>query len=138
MSTDDSSTSTGAHVINAAASQNKIIRVPCTTIDRILAEAADGESGHLLKLDLQGYELNALRGAQVSMRQIDVILTEVSFYAQAYEPPIATLVAFLADNGFELYDIAALSSRRRDDRPHQADFVFVRSDSPLAADRAWG
>ena len=34
-------------------------------------------------------------------------------------------------------DIATLGARRRDNRTHQGDFLFVRRDSPLMADRAW-
>jgi hypothetical protein len=65
------------------------------------------------------------------------VLTEVSFYAQAYEPTIAELVSFLDQNGFELHDVAALTARQRDNRLHQGDFLFVRKDSALAGDKRW-
>lgn len=74
-------------------------------------------SGGLLELDLPGFELHALRGAAASLLRFDVILTEVSFFSQAYEPTISNLIVFLFEHGFELYDIASLSARRRDDRP---------------------
>ena len=48
------------------------------------------------------------------------------------------IVHFLHERGFALYDIAALTARRRDNRAHQGDFVFVRRDSSLMADTAWG
>ena len=92
----------------------------------------------LLKLDLQGWELEALKGTKGILDRIEVILTEVSFFVQAYEPSIEELVYFLNEQGFALYDIAALGARPRDNRAHQGDFVFVRRDSPLMADTAWG
>ena len=91
----------------------------------------------LLKLDLQGYELEALAGGERTLAATDVVLTEVSFFAQAYEPPIARLVAFLAARQFELYDICALGGRRRDGRARQGDFVFARKGSALSADTRW-
>jgi hypothetical protein len=60
-----------------------------------------------LKLDLQGWEMNALRGARQLLKKIDLILIEVSFYAQQYEPSISEVVAFMNESGFDLYDIAS-------------------------------
>ena len=34
--------------------------------------------------------------------------------------------------------LISLAARRRDNRAHQGDFLFVRCDSPLMADTAWG
>lgn len=135
MATDAHSLSTGAHVA-LESDQARTISVPCSTIDKLLANNIATRVS-LLKLDLQGYELNALRGATSVLEKTDVILTEVSFFAQAYEPPISELMAFLAERGFELYDVASLYARPRDDRPRQGDLVFVRKSAPIAADGAW-
>lgn len=126
-------TSTGAHV----SANGEGISVPCMTLDSIFAAHRPSKKGTFLKLDLQGYELNALKGATETLKATDVVLTEVSFYAQAFEPPISMLVGFLADHGFELYDIASIYARPRDDRPRQGDLIFVRAGADLAQDRAW-
>lgn len=133
LATDVKSMSTGAHV----APGEDGLEVPCRTLDAALAQHAATTSDALLKLDLQGYELMALRGATETLKNTSVVLIEVSFYAQAYEPPISALVGFLATHGFELYDIASIYARPRDDRPRQGDFVFVRTSASLAADKAW-
>lgn len=133
MAADMATTSTGAYVVQ----KGEGLSVPCRTLDSILAPYAPALNGILLKLDLQGYELVALQGASETLRRTDVILTEVSFYAQAYEPSISALVGFLSSAGFELYDIASIYARPRDDRPRQGDMIFVRSNSMLAQDRAW-
>lgn len=138
MAFDPSVPSTGAHIVIADESGSEAVQsVPVQTLNSILTGIAR-QDRTFLKLDLQGWELEALHGALAVLPAIEVILTEVSFYAQAYEPPIAKLISFLAENDFILYDIASLAARRRDNRAHQADFVFVRNDCALAADKAWG
>jgi hypothetical protein len=52
----------------------------------------------LFKLDLQGYELAAVYGGEAVLKSIKVILTEVSFFPQAYEPSIATLTDLSPEN----------------------------------------
>jgi Methyltransferase FkbM domain len=90
-----------------------------------------------LKLDLQGYELQALHGAGSALDHVDAVLTEASFYAQSYEPSIAELISFFNDRGFDLHDIGAVAGRARDGRARQADLLFVRRGARLAMDRSW-
>ncbi|MEM1300700.1 MAG: hypothetical protein AAGH68_15615 [Pseudomonadota bacterium] len=49
---------------------------------------------------------------------------------------ISELFACLDRVGFELHDVASISSRRCDGRARQGDFVFVRRSSPLVAEAA--
>lgn len=138
MLTDEAAISTGAKMAAAIVEVGKRqLTVQSTTLDAAIAPFCSATNNMLLKLDLQGFELHALRGAKYALAVTDVVLTEVSFYAQAYEPPIAELVRYLADHGFDLYDIASLYARPRDDRPRQGDFLFVRRESELARDRSW-
>ena len=137
MACDPIAASTGAHILPGRGDQaGSIQSVEVATLDTLLA-GISRDDRVLLKLDLQGWELQALQGAIVALASIEVILIEISFYAQAYEPPVAALIGFLADQGFVLHDIASLVGRERDDRAHQADFLFVRAESPLDADRSW-
>jgi len=126
---------TGAH-ISPQPGENTV-DVPAATLDEILDGKIGDQERIFIKLDLQGYEMEALSGSETTLRRTEVILTEVSFFAQAYEPPIAELVAFLHERGFDLYDIAALGQRARDGRARQGDFLFVRRDSSLLADKSW-
>lgn len=122
--------STGVH-----ASDTGEAEVPVSKLDTLFSLSKDDRA--FLKMDLQGYELEALRGGEASLAAIEVILTEVSFFRQAAEPPIPVLIDFLDKHGFELFDIAALAGRTRDDRLKGGDFIFVRKDSPIAADTRW-
>jgi len=136
LATDDASTSTGAHVVLSPGA-GQTIEVDGITLDRLLQDPLAACEGGLLKLDLQGYELEAMRGGALILERCDVVLTEVSFFAQAYEPRISDLIAFMGEAGFELYDVASIYGRPRDNRPRQGDFIFVRRDCALASDSSW-
>lgn len=125
---------TGAHVVDDEAAATE---VNARTLDEVLETKLDRSQRALLKLDLQGHELDALRGGTKSLSSIEVVLTEVSFYVQSRIPMVAEVIAFMSGVGFVLYDIAALSGRRRDNRLREGDLVFVRQDSQLLEDRRW-
>jgi FkbM family methyltransferase len=120
---------TGAHVSETGTP------VPVAALSDLVSLKPEDRA--LLKLDLQGFELHALQGAADLLERIEVILIEVSFFRQAFEPPILDLMAWLDAHGFELFDIAALGGRTRDNRLKQGDFIFVSKHSALAADTRW-
>jgi FkbM family methyltransferase len=129
---DAESGSTGAHV-SAAGS----VQAAATTLDALLAGRVTADDRALLKLDLQGHELEALRGAEALLPAIEFILCEVTFIEFDDMPPISALVRFLDERGFALFDIAAIGGRARDNRPTQGDFVFANRLSPIAAEKSW-
>jgi FkbM family methyltransferase len=129
--------STGANIAAGAASTEGTITVPATTLDRLFSSSLCKADRALLKLDLQGFELEAMKGGTSVLPAVEVILTEVSFFAQSYEPPIHVMVEFLNEHGFDLFDVVSLSGRKRDNRLRQGDFLFVRRGSSLLADTRW-
>ncbi len=135
LAIDPSSVTTGAHVKLEGGAESVSVR--SVTLDGLFQEKLRDGDRTLLKLDLQGWEMEALRGSVGILPKIEIVLTEASFFAQAYEPSIADLIRFFDAGGFDLHDIASLSARRRDNRAHQADLVFVSRLSPLARDTAW-
>lgn len=138
LATDSRAVSTGAHVtFGEVPSDQRTLLVKASTLDRLVTPHLGTAESLLLKLDLQGFELEALAGSGAILAVTDVVLTEASFYAQAYEPSISCLVGFLASAGFELHDVASIGHRPRDNRARQADLLFVRRDSLLDLDRAW-
>ncbi len=79
----------------------------------------------LLKLDVQGYELEVLRGAEGCLRHARAVLCEVSFQQfYAGQPLFPEVLAFLETRGFALHALGAGT-------PHgsplvQTDALFLR------------
>ena len=109
------------------------VTLPMRRLDDIVAEQ-DLPGPYFLKLDVQGYELEVLRGGIETLRTSEVALLEVSLLEYNKGAPlVAEIIAFLAAEGFVPYDICSQRRRYADDALFQSDFIFVREDSPLRA-----
>jgi FkbM family methyltransferase len=127
---------TGAFVFAAAEGHPVDLESPATTLDALLAAEVTPPDRVLLKLDIEGHELEALRGAAALLASVEVIVCEVRFFDinGAGRPQFAEVLAFCAERGFDLYDVDMLSGRRRDLRLRIGDVIFVRRGSVLARD----
>jgi FkbM family methyltransferase len=109
-----------------------------TTLDNLLAGQPSLAGPILLKADVQGSELRVLRGATKTLRNVEVILLEVSLLPYNVNAPLfAEAVAFMLDIGFAVYDVCWLHRRQSDEAAFQADVIFVRNDSALRSERAF-
>jgi FkbM family methyltransferase len=111
--------------------------VPVARIDDLVAEAG-AEPPFLLKLDVQGAELDAVAGAERTLERCDAVVLEAllfEFYVGG--PQLADLVAALAARGLAVYDLVDLAYRPLDGALAQADVVLVRADGPLRADQRY-
>ena len=92
----------------------------------------------LLKLDVQGYELEVLEGGQRVLSGCEAVLAEVSFFRFHPEMPTADeVIAYLKERDFVLYDTMGLLRLPEDDALGQMDFIFLRSDHRLRGKRVW-
>ncbi len=130
---------TGAWVAGAGERDPGEIECAATTLDALFADRIEPRDRALLKLDLEGHEAPALAGGQRLLDVVEVALVEVRFYEiEDHDRPLfGDLLEVMRARGFALYDFAALAGRPRDLRLRTGDAIFVRRDSPLAADRAW-
>jgi FkbM family methyltransferase len=112
------------------------IVVPCTTLDTILDER-DGIQPDLLKLDLQGHELEALAGCEKRLRQFEVVILEVSVIRIGDVPTFSEVDRFMNGQGYRLYDVLPQYYRPRDGALWQMDVFYVREDSALNSSRSW-
>jgi FkbM family methyltransferase len=128
--------STGAFVVAESEGLNVDVQAPATTLDGLLATAVTRDDRVLLKLDIEGHEVEALRGATVLLGAVEVIVCEVRFFDvdRSGRPLFGEVLVFLEARGFMLYDFDMLSSRQRDRRLRIGDAIFVRRDSALAED----
>ncbi len=108
------------------------------TLDHILASAA-GPAPDFLKIDVQGYELEVLKGAEQARRPLQAILTEVNLLDIHQDVPLLDeLVAWCAARDWVTYDVAGLTRRPLDSALWQVDLIFVPRSSPWRADKRWG
>lgn len=94
-----------------------------------LAQCVDRQSIEgraLLKLDVQGFELQALHGCGELLKLFEFVYVEASFIELYVGQALATdVIQFLFSRGFALVTVANLSSGKSK-RPIQADFLFRR------------
>ena len=111
----------------------KVLSLPMSTLDALVPADA---SRVLLKLDVQGYELEILRGAPQTLERCVAVLLEVSLLPyNAGGPLLAEVVSFMHARHFVAYDVCASLRRKSDLAMCQADLVFVPEDSPLREQR---
>ena len=121
------------------AGQSFGVRVQCdmAPIDDIVARNS-WPRVDLIKLDLQGYELEALAGAGETLPHCQAVVLEVSFLPFQSGMPLAVDVfSFMKEAGFTIYDILALTHRPLDGRMGQADVLFLRNGHELLRDVRW-
>src|SRR5687768_5494672 len=88
----------------------------------------------LIKADVQGYELEVLRGAERCLRTAELLLLEVSFRRVYSGCPLAhEVISYCGERGFRIYDVCSYTQRPRDGELVQSDILFARSDSKLFA-----
>jgi hypothetical protein len=108
------------------------------TIDSILKELGSAQPD-LIKLDIQGYELEALKGASLAMEKAQAILMEVSIIDMYHNNPLLhDVTVFMSDRDFVAYDICALNRRPLDMALAQVDIIFVPRNSLLIKRKEYG
>jgi FkbM family methyltransferase len=108
-----------------------------TTLDAVV-HTTPFEHADFLKLDVQGYELEVLKGAEQVLASVEAVMMEVNLIEVYKGAPLANeAVAFMAERGFRVYDVCTFFRRPYDHALWQIDMVFVRATSPLMAYTRW-
>lgn len=102
-----------------------IEQVPVTRLDDVLP-VRHLQRPTLLKIDVQGFELSVLRGAEASLREIDCLYIELSFLPLYDGQPMAhEVIAWLAKRAMVLSGVHHVS-RDTHGRAVQCDASFTR------------
>ncbi len=111
----------------------ELVEVQTTRLDDVVHERVD-----MLKLDVQGAELDVLRGAERLLEDILVVHAEVEFFPiYKAQPLFDDIFGFLAERGFELFDLPRLvrysygGASQHPERLLWADAVFIPNRSRI-------
>jgi FkbM family methyltransferase len=102
--------------------------VPAITLDGLCKER--GLQGPLLiKVDVQGAELDVLAGAAQALQDTEYVILETSLFKFFVEgPQFYDVIVFMKERGFVLYDMLGYSYRLLDGAMSQVDLVFVKEN----------
>jgi len=102
--------------------------VPMVTIDDLSANRKL-KSPYLLKLDVQGAELEVLEGAGNVILDTELIILEVSLFEfMVNSPQFYDVVTYMKKQGFVVYDIFGSCVRPLDGALAQVDMAFVKEN----------
>jgi FkbM family methyltransferase len=111
--------------------------VPVRSLDHLCAE--HGLAGpHLLKLDVQGGELDVLAGASRVLAETEYVLLEATLF-QVFlgGPQLHDVVAFMRERGFVVYDVLGCLYRPLDGALSQVDLAFVQEAGRFRQDHRY-
>jgi FkbM family methyltransferase len=107
--------------------------VPAVTLDQMKSEKKL-EGPFLLKIDVQGAEIDVLEGSTEILRDTECILLETSLFEFFDGAPLAVeVVEYMNRIGYSIYDVWALQYRPHDDALIMIDFAFVKTSGRFRA-----
>lgn len=117
--------------INAAPESriNRKETIQLTTLKKVFFESQISKRRIYLKLDVQGYELEALKGAEEILDEISVLQVELSTIPLYYgAPDYLEVIEYLRNVGFELFSFIPEFRSPTTGRLLQFDGIFIRKD----------
>ena len=113
----------------------RLVHCKMETLDSVLNQAGFRRP-ELIKIDVQGYELEVLKGGKEALAAAEAIVMEVSLI-ELYQgnPLMPEVITFMLERGFQCYDIPGLLRRPADGVLWQVDMIFVKAGSPLLKDK---
>ena len=118
-------------------STHKAQHVELKTLDSFLGND-NFKIPDFLKADVQGYELEVLRGARQCLQHARLLLLELSIQEVYDNVPLAhEVISEAGRHGFRIYDICSYSQRPHDGQLAQCDVMFLKPDSAAFKYHGW-
>jgi len=94
----------------------------------------------IIKLDIQGFELEALKGAESTFGKTDVYILETSLFTfdDIYDMPVfSDVINFMLERDYIVYDFGGFMRRPYDGALGQCDICFVKRDGFFRKSNRW-
>ena len=128
---------TASHVVADDLQSNLSYTLSTQTLEELLLQK-NFPYPDLLKMDVQGHELEVLKGAEKSLHHSEVCLLEVTLLDLGHSfPLLAEVIVFMDTKNFQAYDISQFIRRPFDKALYQMDMFFVKKDSNLLSVKQW-
>lgn len=128
---------TGSRVVTSESDSGDAVELTTTMLDN-LVQRQTFPMPEFLKLDVQGYEMEVLKGAEKCLFHATACLLEISLLNIGGSTPLlAEMVSFMDTKGYQAYDISQFIRRPYDKALYQIDMFFVKKDSWLVTEKRW-
>lgn len=113
------------------------VTVPMIRIDDVLLDK-QLNGPYLIKIDVQGAELDVLDGATQALLDAEVVVLEVSLFEfMKGAPQFSDMISYMKNRGFVAYDIVLGWNRPLDNALGQVDIVFVQEKGIFRRDHSY-
>ena len=111
--------------------------VPVITLDSVIKEK-NLRGPYLLKVDVQGAELQVLDGASTLLKDTELVILEVSFFRfiDGY-PEFYDVIDYMKKRGFVAFEVFGGHNRPLDGARAQVDIAFVREEGIFRKSHSW-
>jgi FkbM family methyltransferase len=111
--------------------------VPAISLDELYRQGKI-EGPCLLKVDVQGAELDVLSGSEQTLKVTEYAVLECSLFRFFEEgPQLADIIDFMKERRFSVYDLFGVQYRLLDDSMSQVDIAFVKEDGVFRQSHAY-
>jgi hypothetical protein len=92
----------------------------------------------MIKADVQGFEIEVLKGAEKCLENTELLLLEVSYRRIYQNGPLAhEVISYVGSKGFRILDICTCIKRPFDGELIQSDILFAKDGSRLFEPEGW-
>lgn len=119
---------TSSSVIDSLDNSSIISYSKTRKLDTIINELQFPEPD-FIKIDVQGYEVEVLKGATKAIQSCEFVLLELTLMPLNNEPTILEVMNYMNNINYQLYDISSFILKPFDKALYQIDGLFVKKNS---------